>query len=518
MLPGSCASNHSPWSLRFFYGFVTSPASCLFWLRCVRPFLASMELLTLSFDPRKQFQHLVWSRFGVHVTHSILDRASFSLVAAFGRCKFRLTPETVGTLLQVAIGGVVNLRSFSCDAFKVFFFLWGNEGPNWRFEFKQYLHEEASAWVSSSSKTNGLSYAQVVKLTGFFGDNIALDSSSRPGSSVLLTGANAIPLGAAMDAGTILSGANAVPLGNPAVHALAFNKTFASSSSMGAPASSAHDPNASATLTGANTVPLGPNQFSFMAGTKRSAHDRLIFPRTAASPLLESTHVAQTRRCSRCLSSSHCRVNCRQPIKCTACLKSGHVVASCFIFKSLGRQQYPHNANHARAAAASANLGSKANAQPPLLGPRISHRERARAFWRHMGSTLSAFNEQDFSRQLRPNPNSIQHEDALYAQLDPSGWSLSGASSSWSAFTRGATVAGGENPTTFHNSTSPASTILDDTMAFQHVDPGPFIPDHLSMKIFPIGSSWRARWLRYALLRDMRISQLSPSILCLVIR
>lgn len=167
-------------------------------------------------------------------------------MAAFSRCKFRLSVESVGTLLQAAIGGIAkqfgvsqlgdrtfifvvstksvglfltNLRSFACDSFKVFFFQWGNGNPNWRSEYSRYLLEEASSWSSSSSKSGHRSFADVVK-------------------------------------SPILSSANAVPLGSHRRPAM--------------------------TVTGANAVHLGPHRRSAMSARKQSVFDRLIFPRVAA--------------------------------------------------------------------------------------------------------------------------------------------------------------------------------------------------------------------------------------------
>lgn len=75
-----------------------------------------MNLGGLGFDHGLAFQASVWNKLGVHVTHSVLDRASFSLVAAFGCCKFRLSIESVGTLLQAAIWGGGGCRAFLCVA------------------------------------------------------------------------------------------------------------------------------------------------------------------------------------------------------------------------------------------------------------------------------------------------------------------------------------------------------------------------------------------------------------------
>lgn len=58
-----------------------------------------MDCQGLSLALGKAFEECVRHRFATPVTHPVLDRFSFSLVAAFGRCKFRLSLANVGSLL-----------------------------------------------------------------------------------------------------------------------------------------------------------------------------------------------------------------------------------------------------------------------------------------------------------------------------------------------------------------------------------------------------------------------------------
>lgn len=96
------------------------------------------------FAPGLKIEADVGNRLGLPFCSPALDRHSFVLVVAFGRCKFRLDPLSVGSILQATIGGLVtqfnvsllsnrtfrffvsskqvgfyiaDLRSFSCDAF-----------------------------------------------------------------------------------------------------------------------------------------------------------------------------------------------------------------------------------------------------------------------------------------------------------------------------------------------------------------------------------------------------------------
>jgi hypothetical protein len=127
-------------------------------------------------------------------------RSSFWLVVSFGRCIFKLNPDSVGHLLQAALGGfasgfevlqladrvfrfpvssmavgfhIYNSGCIDRKEFKAFFNLWNFGGPNWKHEFKIFSEEEASSWQQVRGKKS-LSFADIVKLP--------------------LTGANAIPI------------------------------------------------------------------------------------------------------------------------------------------------------------------------------------------------------------------------------------------------------------------------------------------------------------------------------------
>lgn len=65
-----------------------------------------MEFPGLSFSPGFKLQDEVRYKLGAPVSHPVLDHYSFALVAAFGRCKFKLSPSSIGFLLHAAIGGI----------------------------------------------------------------------------------------------------------------------------------------------------------------------------------------------------------------------------------------------------------------------------------------------------------------------------------------------------------------------------------------------------------------------------
>lgn len=135
-----------------------------------------MELPGLSFAVGRRFEDELRASSGLPVSLSPAD--SFLLVVAFGRCKFRLTPDSVGLILQATIGGFASffkvaslsdrvfkftvaskevgliircLFSFECTNFKLFFHLWGGGGTDWRSEFKLFLEEERNSWSHAPS-------------------------------------------------------------------------------------------------------------------------------------------------------------------------------------------------------------------------------------------------------------------------------------------------------------------------------------------------------------------------------
>lgn len=64
-----------------------------------------MEFPGLSFASGIRIQDEIRARLGLPVSGPEFSRSSFILVAAFSRCKFWLSPESVGVLLEAAIGG-----------------------------------------------------------------------------------------------------------------------------------------------------------------------------------------------------------------------------------------------------------------------------------------------------------------------------------------------------------------------------------------------------------------------------
>jgi len=137
-------------------------------------------LSDISFDPGLKFGNLISLRFGCSVSPipSQLSR-SFKLVASFGRSALRLNEDSVGLLLQSCLGGcskdvhvkhlsgwmfsfhvsckkvgfmIKNLRTFSYRLFAIFFYLWGNDGPNWVRDYNLWIDEQNAEWTTVSRK------------------------------------------------------------------------------------------------------------------------------------------------------------------------------------------------------------------------------------------------------------------------------------------------------------------------------------------------------------------------------
>lgn len=165
-----------------------------------------MEIPPLNLRPGRVVEAEILRRFGTPVN---FDPSSplpeFFLVLSVGRCKFRLSPITVGCILQSVLGGsrhayrvsqlndrvfrfsvrskqvgfhVFQLRNFECAEFRVFFHLWQNGGPNFKLEYRNWLAEEAAKWSEVARRTSSTQSKRPTHVP-------------RP---VRLTGANAFPV------------------------------------------------------------------------------------------------------------------------------------------------------------------------------------------------------------------------------------------------------------------------------------------------------------------------------------
>jgi len=387
-----------------------------------------MELPGLSFDLGLAMQERIRHRFASLVTHHALDRFSFILVAAFGRCKFKLSIKIVELLLQAALGGLVaqffvsrlgertfkfavsskkvglffaSLQFFSCDTFKVFFFLWGNGGPNWKLEYLRFCQEEDNSWSTPKLKSRVVVH----------------DASHLP---IL----HATPL-------VHLSGANAVPIGLG-------NRGASASLADQPPGADMAGDRRPHFLSGANTTKLGRGRTfhqlvsSYADKAKAPVSDDIVQAQASATssfprrlPLTSQTKLAaweetkQTRHCARCLANDHRRVNCIQPIRCHACHSNDHVAARCPSLKSPARQQNLSAAY--RAQFSSRKKAWQRMEQPARLSARGSNANDKSCF------SGRAMNNNNTTMGLQPNNGEIaleHREGDINTPPNPSSWQL----------------------------------------------------------------------------------------------
>jgi hypothetical protein len=139
---------------------------------------------SLNFDRGAKFESIIKTKFG----HSVnfvpgFRRREFLLVVSFGRASFKLDIHMVGLALQSCFGGLAskfhvkfsservfrfsvasrsvgfemyNTGKFSESEFEFFIHLWGNGGPNWKFEEKKFYKEQEKEWKVVQKKCSNL--------------------------------------------------------------------------------------------------------------------------------------------------------------------------------------------------------------------------------------------------------------------------------------------------------------------------------------------------------------------------
>jgi len=329
----------------------------------------------------------------------------------------------------------------------VFFNLWNNGGPAWQSEYKRFLSEEHSSWFPAPAGSSKSRHPPSKNRT--FADAVRFGD---PSPSRVLSGANSIPLGKQVFSNSILTGANAVKVGGPAPK---------------------------------------PSRIS--------VHDRLVFP------MQSRANGPKEKRCTRCLSTSHWRIQCRERIRCRACWRQGHIEAACINAKPIPKpekQRYVAKANGKESAANC--FGSFKGDTVPVDCSGWFKGGAVQA----SSSSPPRFNSfEDMSRFLWPNQSAsppivlpwaskpINLERADLASEGRDGSVPAVHPRSWRIFTPGSsspppsphcTVQTGKNP-----NSSPAFAISglnaqaqveeagEEAMALQRADPSPFIPEHL---------------------------------------
>jgi hypothetical protein len=148
------------------------------------------DLSSLNFQPGAGVQATIRVRYGEPANHfPVHGLKEFFLIVSVGRCKFKLSEQTIGFLLQATIGGtavdfrpqqlsvfkfvvascnvgfhIYNLISFSCEEYHIFFNLSNNGGAHWQSESKKYFKEEENQWTEVKGKRSSQrnSYADIV--------------------------------------------------------------------------------------------------------------------------------------------------------------------------------------------------------------------------------------------------------------------------------------------------------------------------------------------------------------------
>lgn len=407
----------------------------------------------LSFTPGKLILGDAMRILDQPITRPASDSESFALVVAFGRCKFRLDPCSVGVILQATIGGsaplfrvsqlaprtfkffvaskdvgffIVNIRSFSCEQYLLTFHLWRKGGPDWRRKFKLFLAEEERSWQLTSKRRPSTNTSGHVQTALSFADVVRSGRASDSGIAPPLTGANIVPLPQKRVVFRHLQ---------PPVADVCPKPRF------GMP------------------VNGGP--------TRKSANDSLEDSRLL--PL-----------CQRCLSPGHHRASCRRPIQCRACADWGHIAANCGVQILSGPSKVTSNSKKWRQVTDS----SKSKTAPfgwfshAAIGPSSSSPPRFSSFT-EMAQALSLIPAwaaggiaPAFTTPQAEEPNAAPQN----LSLDLFSLSLAPPASTFSP----ASASPRENPTPVLQCApvgGVGDTSVASTMAYQRADPEPFILD-----------------------------------------
>ena len=282
---------------------------------------AFSDLLGLNPRPGAGVQAVIKAKFGSSVSPVSRGKA-FLLVASFGHCKFKLTPASVGAILQATLGGVaadfdvfpladrvfrfavssslvgfhiIKLLSFECSSYKLFFHLWSNGGPNWIREWRLFCAEEAASWTVVRKGNN------LIKPSVSFVDAV----KNSP-----LTGANRVPIKVRQAKRSVFD-----RLFFPSRSDVALERDITSAVQSRLTGTERKGTGWSNVARSEQPV-IGPNQIpGSILGQGPAAKN----PLGALPPGI----------CFRCLRPGHPRSMCKSPIRCYACGRGGHIATNC---------------------------------------------------------------------------------------------------------------------------------------------------------------------------------------------
>ncbi|TVT99539.1 hypothetical protein EJB05_55088, partial [Eragrostis curvula] len=318
-----------------------------------------MDLPALDFSPGLGQQAEILRRFGSPVNFSPgYGLSEFFLVLSVGRCKFRLTGDLIARILQAILGGnaeffkvsqlgdrvfkfsvaskkvgfyIYNLKSYECDAFKVLFHLWGHGGPQSQQEASRWESEQDAEWTTVTYKKNRgkRSYVDAVKSASVLQHKhsrpSAMDHQKQQG--VHLTGANTVPI---LQQQTQRNN-NQVPVSSVFSRINEdLQKAGASSVFDQWPRKTVFDrlefpDGSSSEEQGRHSKSKSDLQSDVDGGMANQIQNSNIPSATFQQPVPK----AHGLLCVRCLRTNHTREACRSSIKCHSCGLWGHIAVNC---------------------------------------------------------------------------------------------------------------------------------------------------------------------------------------------
>lgn len=308
---------------------------------------SSADLLPLSEVAQgPRFAAFVLSKFGRSVSLVSPENGAFSMLAAFGRCRFCLEESSVAQSLSAILGGpaesfnvclveeriflfsvsckevgfeIYKLRTFKCADFELFFHLFNDSGLS--FARSHTSCSPVFPWEEVGKKP---SYDETVQ-------------------NVRLTGANSVPVSSKSVGTSSRSSCKQLQGSSPLRKSVFDHIQFPRRSVFDRLSQIPNSANVQNTMNVVHAVRRKISPKSPGCSVLQSAHasiqrhspegnlnlDLNLGPSINVSGNSNALASSSIVLCRRCHSSSHSRRECRAPIKCDKCLGWGHVAVSC---------------------------------------------------------------------------------------------------------------------------------------------------------------------------------------------